>query len=125
MSIQIHLEDGAAFEPGAEVRGRVEWQAEAGDRPKAVWISLLWHTEGKGTEDVDVIQKVELDHPPVIGEESFAFRLPSFPWSFSGTLLSLIWAIEASLEPSSTVERVNLVSAPGAEEIRLGDSTGT
>ncbi len=119
MSIRIHLKGGVAYEPGSEVRGRVEWQAEAGERPKAVLISLLWHTEGKGTEDVEILEQIEVEHPPVIGDRDFTFRLPDFPWSFSGTLLSLIWAVEASLEPGSTVERVDLISAPGGEEVRL------
>ena len=118
MSLSIHLENGTSYEPGSEVRGRVEWQAVA-ERPKAVLISLLWHTEGKGTEDIEILEQVEVEHPPAVGSRDFTFRLPDFPWSFSGTLVSLIWAIEASVEPDGTVERVGLVSAPGAEEIRL------
>ncbi len=118
MSIGIHLDDGTCFEPGSEVRGRAEWQAGE-RRPKSVLISLLWHTEGKGTEDVEIVEQVEVERPPALGSRAFSFRLPDFPWSFSGTLISLVWAIEASLEPKGGVERVNLISAPGAEEVRL------
>ncbi len=118
MSIRVQLDGGAAFEPGSEVRGRAEWQAEEG-RPEAVLISLLWHTEGKGTEDIEIIDQLEVERPPAAGSRNFAFRLPDFPWSFSGKLISLIWAVEASLEPGNAVERVNLVSAPDGEEIRL------
>ncbi|MCP3956402.1 MAG: hypothetical protein GY719_00975 [bacterium] len=118
MSMRIHLDGGTSFEPGAEVRGRAEWQA-GDEAPRSVLISLLWHTEGKGTEDIEIVEQIELEHPPASGSRDLTFRLPDFPWSFSGALISLVWAIEASLEPGGTVERVDLISAPGAEEIRL------
>ncbi|MEM7588273.1 MAG: hypothetical protein AAF560_33105 [Acidobacteriota bacterium] len=118
MSIHIQLETGEAYEPGSEVRGRVSWQS-LGRPPNSVPISLLWHTEGKGTEDVEIIEQERLETPAATGDHAFAFRLPDFPWSFSGTLISLVWAIEASLDPGGEVSRVNIVCAPGAEEVRL------
>lgn len=118
MGMRIHLDSGIALEPGSEVRGKVEWQADV-ERPKSVMISLLWHTEGKGTEDVEIVEQIEIDDPPVSGSRDFSFTLPTFPWSFSGTLVSLIWRVEASVEPGGGVEFQDLVSAPGGEEIRI------
>jgi len=118
MSLKIHLDSGTSLEPGSEVRGKVEWQA-AVERPESVMISLLWHTEGKGTEDVEIVDQIEIADPPVAGSRDFSFTLPAFPWSFSGTLVSLIWRVEASVEPGGGVEFQNLVSAPGGEEIRI------
>ena len=118
MTLSIHLDEGTSYEPGSRVSGRVEWRVE-GEPPDKLLISLLWHTEGKGTEDVEIIEQQDVDHPGLVGQHCFEVQLPSFPWSFSGTLISLIWAIEASLEPGGTVERIDLVSAPGAEEVRL------
>ena len=122
MSLRIDL-DAAAFEPGAEVRGRVDWRPD-GPAPETVLISLLWHTEGKGTEDVEIVDQVRVDRPRPQGHHDFSFRLPDFPWSFTGTLVSLVWAVEASLEPRGAVERVNLVSAPGGERIVLAAESG-
>ncbi|MEE8526722.1 MAG: hypothetical protein V3T72_22520 [Thermoanaerobaculia bacterium] len=118
MSLKIHLDSGTALEPGSEIRGKVEWQT-AVERPKSVVISLLWHTEGKGTEDIEIIEQIEVEDPPVSGSRDFSFTLPDFPWSFSGTLVSLIWRVEASIEPGGVIEYQNLVSAPGGEEIRI------
>ncbi len=117
MSLRIHLED-TSLEPGSELRGRVDWRAE-GEPPESLLVSLLWYTEGKGTEDVGIVDHVTVEHPSIQGGHEFSFRLPDFPWSFSGTLISLVWAVEASLEPGGAVERANLVSAPGAREITL------
>ncbi len=117
MSLEIRLEE-TALEPGTELRGRVDWRAE-GDAVESVVVSLLWYTEGKGTEDVDIVEQVDVEYPSVHGSREFSFRLPDFPWSFSGTLVSVVWAVEASLEPGGAVERVILVSAPEAREITL------
>lgn len=117
MAIDIHL-DAAALEPGSELRGKVTWQAGV-EQPRSVTISLLWHTEGKGTEDVEIVDQIEVENPPVSGSREFSFTLPGFPWSFSGTLVSLVWRVEVGIEPGGLVDYRNLVSAPGGEEIRL------
>lgn len=115
--IRIHLEE-QAVEPGSELEGQIEWVAER-KSIESVSISLLWYTEGKGTEDVEIVEQKEVDRPSMQGHHEFSFRLPQFPWSFSGTLISLVWAVEASLEPDGAVERVTLVSAPEAREVEI------
>ena len=115
--IQVQVETDRC-EPGAPLEGRVDWQADE-KRPERILISLLWYTAGKGTEDVEVVEQVEVESPSMIGSKGFELVAPEFPWSFSGTLVSLVWAVEASLEPKGGVSRVDVVVAPGAEEIRL------
>ena len=115
--LQVHLESDR-FEPGARVEGRVDWDASE-ERPERMVISLLWHTAGKGSEDITIIDQVKVSAPSRIGSRRFEFALPDFPWSFSGTLISLIWSVEASLEPKGAVSRVDVVVAPGGEEILL------
>jgi hypothetical protein len=46
-------------------------------------------------------------------------RLPETPYSFSGRLISLLWALELVAPPSKTVGRQELVVAPGGQEVRL------
>ncbi|MCB0334631.1 MAG: hypothetical protein KDD55_14100, partial [Bdellovibrionales bacterium] len=74
------------------VRGRAEWFLDSA--PDEVEVTLFWHTSGKGTEDVEVVDSVAHAHPSSQGEMSFSFQLPAEPYSFSGTLITLAWAIE-------------------------------
>lgn len=115
--IQVHLESDRC-EPGGRIAGRVDWDA-GGERAESLMVSLLWHTAGKGTEDVEIVDQVEVSGPALQGSHPFSFAVPEFPWSFSGTLISLVWSVEASLEPKGAVARTELVSAPGGEEVRL------
>ena len=115
--VEVRLER-TAYEPGDEITGSVEWDAD-GQPPRKVLVSLLWHTEGKGTEDIEIVDQNEVEHPSSSGGRDFSFRLPAFPWSFSGRLISLVWAIEASLEPKGDVDRADFVAAPGGQEVRL------
>ncbi len=115
----LHLRlDRDALEPGERLTGTVEW--DQGDSvAQSLWISLLWHTEGKGTEDSDTVDQVEIHSPTRTGSQSFEFQLPSAPWSFSGRLISLIWTVEASLESTDLLTNAPFISAPEGQEILL------
>ena len=115
--ISVHLRR-RAYRPGETVEGEVRWDS-AGETPELVRISLLWFTEGKGSEDSATLVQREIEQPAAAGSERFSLRLPAFPWSFSGTLISLVWAVEASLDPEGAVALETLVSAPNGEEARL------
>src|ERR1043166_4380135 len=56
-----------------------------------------------------------LAQPP----RAVGLRLPESPYSFSGKLISLVWALELVAEPSKEVIRREFVLAPGGEEVRL------
>jgi hypothetical protein len=107
----------AAYEPGAEVRGRVSWELES--PAKRVEVRLFWYTRGKGTTDVQVVKIQRFDVVGLRGQHDFRFVLPEEPYSFSGKLISLVWALEAIAEPGDRSVRLELVVAPGAKEIAL------
>jgi len=116
--ISIETESGrTAFEPGAEVRGQVEW--ELSKPAQRMEIRLFWYTQGKGTTDVQVVKIHRIDTMTLRGREPFRFVLPAEPYSFSGTLISLIWAIEAIAEPGERTTRMEIVVAPGGKEVRF------
>ena len=105
------------FRPGETVEGVAGWCLDK--PPKSVELRLFWFTRGKGTEDVGVVNQVRFDAPQLEEGRRFSFTLPAEPYSFSGQLISVIWALELVVEPGERSIRVELVMSPTAEEILL------
>jgi hypothetical protein len=105
------------YEPGEELHAQVSWEL---DKPaRRVEVRLFWYTRGKGTTDVQVVKIQRFDVVGPRGREEFRFVLPEEPYSFSGKLISLVWAVEAIAEPGDRSVRLELVVAPGGKEIQL------
>jgi len=114
------LDESAAFRPGGTVAGVVSWSLSG--PPRSVIVGLVWHTEGKGTRDSAVVRKVEFDDAEEIDSRTFTLELPPSPWSFSGTLISVEWALELKITPArgaAIVERRVIVVSPIGIEIDL------
>lgn len=116
--IRVETNDGTtSFRPGDTVEGTVRWQlAEA---PESVELRLFWSTEGKGDQDVTVMETVSFDNPAALDRRIFRIRLPDGPYSFSGKLITLSWALEAVALPKEDSGNLPLVLSPTGEEIRL------
>lgn len=110
-------EDRTRFEPREELTGNASWRLEKPAR--AITLRLFWFTRGRGTEDVGVAQTIRFEQPLTEEVRSFRFALPECPYSFSGKLISLVWALELIVEPSKEVTRRELVVAPAGQEVRL------
>ncbi len=109
-----------AFLPGETVEGAVSFNLDA--PTEAIEVRLVWFTMGKGTQDVSVVDSSRLEAPGGGGELPFSFTLPTAPHSFSGKLISLIWAVEALVLPTklgSDNARIEFVMAPEGREIEL------
>lgn len=116
--LRIELKDErAAFEPGAEISGAVSWSLA--HPAHALELRLFWFTRGKGTEDAGVVASQRFEQPLPNETRSFRFQLPTAPYSFSGSLVSLVWALELIAYPSKEVARREIVMAPGGAEVRL------
>lgn len=106
-----------SFSPGEWVEGRVSWHlAEA---PESIELRLLWYTRGKGDQDMAVVEAVPFAHPAAEGRETFRVHLPAGPYSFSGKLISLVWALELVAEPGARAARTEITVAPGGREVLL------
>ena len=116
LSLALH-DDKAAFAPRATVRGTAQWNLDA--NPRHLELSLFWYTTGKGTRDVGVIETYRLDEPGASGSKDFSFTLPEGPYSFSGKLISLIWALELTCFPDSDTVRREITVSPTGQEIIL------
>jgi hypothetical protein len=117
--VEVEIVDGhAVFRPLDELRVRVRWSLDGGST-ETLAVQLLWHTEGKGTRDADIVTTETIERPAMQGEREIAFRLPAGPYSFSGQLLSVVWKLQAVLEPSGDVTQTAFVVSPAGREIDL------
>ncbi len=117
--VRVELEGGrAAYRPGEEVAGTVSWKP-GGEAPEHAEVRLAWYTRGRGERDAEVVASQVLEAPAVSDRRSFRFRLPDGPYSFSGNLVSLVWTVEAVLEPGSRAGRADLVVSPTGREVLL------
>ena len=115
--IKIETAENRTFLPGERVPGTVSW--ELAEDPASVELRLFWYTAGKGDQDIGVVETVPFDGPGARDRRTFEVRLPWEPYSFSGTLISLIWALEAVVEPGARAERLLLIVSPSGSEILL------
>jgi len=117
--LELHTHDDETdFNPGDDVRVRLTWDLTA--QPESLALSLTWHTEGKGDRDSSVVETVELSDVQQKQSVDLSITLPDGPYSFSGQLISLIWALEAVAHPSGASARRDIVLAPGKKEVTLG-----
>ena len=116
--IQIETTDGVtSFRPGDVVEGKAFWRLDP--PPESVELRLFWYTEGKGDQDVGIVETIPYAGPAAEDRRSFQLRLPEGPYSFSGKLISLVWAIEVVAQPGDRVGRCEITVSPTGGEIRL------
>lgn len=115
----LNVECPRRFLPGQAVTGIARWRLP--QVPRRLELNLLWFTRGKGTRDSQVVDRVVIDDPPAAGQHDFSLRLPDAPYSFSGKLISLIWAVELVAKPSREHCRVEITMSPTGTEIDLAE----
>lgn len=121
--LSIELEDGrTVFRPGETVTGVVRWDLD--EEATDVVLRLFWFTEGRGTRDVEVAAEKRFEAPGMEDRRSFELRLPDGPYSFSGKLISLIWALELIADPGDRTTRRMLTVGPDRHEVMLGSVSG-
>jgi len=108
-----------SFKPGERMEGRVTWQVD--QPPQSAELRLFWYTSGKGTQDVGNVDSVVFQTPQANDDRTFSMTLPREPYSFSGKLISLVWALELIVEPGSNVERREFVMSASGAEVVIGE----
>lgn len=118
MSLVIQIRDHkTAFSPRETVMGEVSWQLDA--PPKSVELRLLWRTSGRGSSDVGIVESTTFENPQATETRPFAFTLPEGPYSFSGALITLRWALELVTDPGDQTACVDFVVAPEERAVTL------
>ena len=117
-SLLLNLADNReSFAPGEILEGEATWQLDK--TPEKISLRLFWYTRGKGTEDIEVVSETVFDRPPAHETKPFKFTLPQSPYSFSGRLVSLIWALELVVKDKDTAFSKEIVISPFGYEIDL------
>lgn len=96
LSLQPGLEPGDSLEFEYAVN-RVEPQLV-----ESLEISVMWYTEGKGSEDIGVHLFQKIDHEaltatPLDFPRRLSCQLPASPLSFEGRLLKIRWCVRLRL----------------------------
>jgi hypothetical protein len=117
-ALDLRTEGGGTwFTPGSTVSCEASWRLD--HDVDNLELRLFWYTEGKGTQDVVVVDRRVIERPEVHGNYGFRFRLPAGPYSFSGTLITLRWAVELVALPGEETARVDLLLSPSPVEISI------
>ncbi|HXU30525.1 MAG TPA: hypothetical protein VN851_08120 [Thermoanaerobaculia bacterium] len=116
--LEVTIPNGrTVFAPGEEIEAAAVWRLD--EMPESLEIRLFWFTEGKGDRDTEMVASDPIA-PGQSGHCTCRFRLPDLvPSSFSGKLVSLLWAIELVAEPGSRAGRVDLIVSPTGQELSL------
>lgn len=95
---------------------------ELDDDQELVELRMFWYTRGKGDTDMHIVETLPFARPQRRDSVRLGIQLPSAPYSFSGKLISLIWALELVAEPSHDASRLEFVMAPDEREILLHEA---
>lgn len=103
-------DDRLSYEPGEELSGQFLVVPSEGQTLKAVEVSVLWQTEGKGDEDLGVthFERIESQSgtADLLRPISFRTRLPNSPLSYHGQILRIVWCVRVRAFPQRGSEIV-------------------
>ena len=112
--------NGRVYRPGETLAGEYLLESVTYGMVKAIEVSVLWYTEGKGDEDLAVHefwrrsvedgQFLEPGRP-----EQFSTTLPESPLSYDGVIMKLRWCVRVRAFLHRGKELV------GQKAFRLGD----
>jgi hypothetical protein len=105
-----------ARKPGERIELKAAWSLAK--IPRSLEARLIWFTRGKGTQDISVVASQPISAARERDEERVMFTLPAAPYSFSGRLISLVWAVELVADDAEA-ERWEFVLGPEGKEILL------
>jgi len=128
-----------SLRPGEDVSGVIQW--ELTEAPTSAEVRLAWTTRGEGKPDREVVHVVSVADLPCVQagapyrdaaqgpagpselrpreQRAFSFRMPDQPYSFSGSLISLVWLLELAVEPDGLADPVELTLSSSGKVIEL------
>jgi len=90
--------NGRVYRPSETLSGEYRLESIDPDQVKAVEVSVLWHSEGKGDEDLAVHHFLRLardnGEPVDFGRPGhFQTTLPNSPLTYHGTIVKICWCV--------------------------------
>lgn len=112
--------NGRTYGPGETLSGKYLFESITPGDVKTVEISVLWHSEGKGEEDMAVheFQRLNADDGDWIDvgrPGRFSTTLPQSPLSYDGAIVKIRWCVRVRVFLYRGGELV------GQRAFRLGD----
>lgn len=124
-SVTIRFDgNGRAYQPGETLSGEYRLDSVRREDVKAVEVSVLWHTDGKGDEDLAVhdFRRLSAEDGDWIDARSpgrFRTVLPKSPLSYQGAIVKLRWCVRVRVFLARDREVV------GERPFQLGDVPAT
>lgn len=116
--------DPPVYQPGETLSGWYGVDPDEGSPVKAVEISVLWYTMGKGEEDLAIHHFHRWESAPddvILPHEQRTFRvpLPNSPLSYDGQIVKICWCVRARVffsrgKDAFIEERFQLGEVPAA-----------
>ncbi len=97
--VTIRLDrNGRVYHPGELLAGEYRLEGVARRQIKAIEVSVLWYTDGKGDQDFSVhfFQRLSAEQGDWIdsrGPGRFSTVLPPGPLSYSGAIVKVRWCV--------------------------------
>jgi hypothetical protein len=120
-AVNIRLEgNGRNYFPGEKFAGEFAFEEISPDHIKALEISILWYTEGKGDEDIAVHEfwRKDIENGDILDPlrpMQFETILPNSPLSYDGQIVKVHWCVRVRVFLNRGKEIF------GQKEFRLGD----
>lgn len=98
-TVSIRLDgNGRVYHPGERLTGKYYLEGVSPDEVKALEVSVLWCSDGKGDSDMAVhhfrrLSSDDEDRADFSQPCSFATLLPNSPLSYEGAILKLRWSV--------------------------------
>lgn len=124
MNVALCREDGC-YQAGGTLTAKWRVRRVPIDELQAVEVSVLWHTEGKGDEDLHVhhFQRFgdqQLKRIGLTDERSLQCQLPTTPLTYHGRLINIRWCLRIRLFMTDGRE---IVSEQPFYLVAVGDSS--
>lgn len=119
--ITIQLDGGGrSYRGGDTLSGQYRMLGVDRHRLRAVEVSILWHTDGQGDQDLSIhdFQRLSIEDGDWIDPRRpgrFSTTLPNSPLSYEGAIIKLTWCVRVRVFLSGDEQSV------GQRKFQLGD----